>query len=98
MNKSIFSKGMEVRKINHVANNEWKKLNDCLVYLNEDGKAALETFSIIEDKCTWVETTEELKRELSDYSIYLETRKGFESNSKNKKIVRNLKNFIKNYL
>ena len=45
--KKDFEKGMDLKQIEEVCDNNWQMLWDYKHYLNEDGKAVLNTFSAI---------------------------------------------------
>ena len=84
---ALFNKDMTVTEIARIANERWFKFHELDMYLNEEGKAAKETYNIIESDCDFAESLEELVREID---IDIE-----DTVIKSPLVIRNLKGFRK---
>lgn len=87
--KSLYKKSMTVKEIEEAADKSWKKLDEVSIYLNEAGKQARECHSIISKECTFSDTIEELKNNLTKIVNEQDT---------DIKIRKMLNFFIKNFL
>lgn len=94
--KMDFKKGMDLQQIKEVCDNNHQMLWDYIVYLNERGKAALDTFSVISWYIPFCNNTDELAQFLIE-DIEGDDRTGRVRSSETK-VIKNLRAFIKNIL
>lgn len=94
--KKDFEKGMDLKQIEEVCDNNWQMLWDYKHYLNEDGKAVLNTFSAISWYIPFCKNTDDLAE------LLIEDIEGDDKTSQvrsdDTEVIKNIRAFIKNIL